>query len=107
MARIAGVNLPNQKRLEIGLTYIYGIGQTTAQKICTVLELDPNEKVKLYGAYNYDSKFDVLRAPMTVKSGDVSLEQFTIGFVNVSDTRATLTMAWERTLATIDLAVAK
>ena len=46
MARIAGVNLPNQKRLEIGLTYIYGIGQTTAQKICTVLELDPNEKVK-------------------------------------------------------------
>ena len=46
MARIAGVNLPNQKRLEIGLTYIYGIGQTTAQRICTALELDPNEKVK-------------------------------------------------------------
>ena len=34
MARIAGVNLPNQKRLEIGLTYIYGIGQSTAQKVC-------------------------------------------------------------------------
>ena len=32
MARIAGVNLPNQKRLEIGLTYIYGIGQPTARK---------------------------------------------------------------------------
>ena len=46
MARIAGVNLPNQKRLEIGLTYIYGIGQTTAQRICKALELDPNEKVK-------------------------------------------------------------
>jgi len=46
LARIAGVNLPNQKRLEIGLTYIYGIGQSTAQKICAVLELDPNEKVK-------------------------------------------------------------
>jgi small subunit ribosomal protein S13 len=46
LARIAGVNLPNQKRLEIGLTYIYGIGQPTAQKICKVLELDPNEKVK-------------------------------------------------------------
>ena len=46
MARIAGVNLPNQKRLEIGLTYIYGIGQSTAQKICDALELDPNEKVK-------------------------------------------------------------
>jgi small subunit ribosomal protein S13 len=46
MARIAGVNLPNQKRLEIGLTYIYGIGRSTAQKICKELELDPNEKVK-------------------------------------------------------------
>ncbi len=46
MARIAGVNLPTQKRLEIGLTYIYGIGNSTAQKICRVLELDPNEKVR-------------------------------------------------------------
>ena len=46
MARIAGVNLPNQKRLEIGLTYIYGIGQPTARKICDTLGLDPNEKVR-------------------------------------------------------------
>jgi small subunit ribosomal protein S13 len=46
MARIAGVNLPTQKRLEVGLTYIYGIGPPTAQKICTQLELDPNEKVR-------------------------------------------------------------
>jgi small subunit ribosomal protein S13 len=46
LARIAGVNLPNQKRLEIGLTYIYGIGQPTARQICAALELDPNEKVK-------------------------------------------------------------
>jgi small subunit ribosomal protein S13 len=46
LARIAGVNLPNQKRLEIGLTYIYGIGQSTAQKICAALELDPDQKVK-------------------------------------------------------------
>jgi small subunit ribosomal protein S13 len=46
MARIAGVNLPNQKRLEIGLTYIYGIGQSTAQKICKDLELDPDHKIK-------------------------------------------------------------
>ena len=46
MARIAGVNLPTEKRLEIGLTYIYGIGRSTAQKICRELELDPNEKVK-------------------------------------------------------------
>jgi len=46
VARIAGVNLPTQKRLEIGLTYIYGIGRSTAQKICKQLELDPNEKVR-------------------------------------------------------------
>ncbi len=46
MARIAGVNLPTQKRLEIGLTYIYGIGRATAQKIVKELELDPNEKVR-------------------------------------------------------------
>ncbi|MEO5632353.1 30S ribosomal protein S13 [Gaiella sp.] len=46
MARIAGVNLPNQKRLEIGLTYIYGIGQSTAQKICKALALDPDQKIK-------------------------------------------------------------
>src|SRR5690349_23128651 len=46
MARIAGVNLPNPKRLEIGLTYIYGIGRSTAQQIITDLGLDPNEKVR-------------------------------------------------------------
>jgi small subunit ribosomal protein S13 len=46
VARIAGVNLPNQKRLEIGLTYIFGIGHSTARTICADLGLDPDEKVK-------------------------------------------------------------
>jgi len=46
MARIAGVNLPNQKRLEIGLTYIYGIGQSTAKKICADTGLSTDEKIK-------------------------------------------------------------
>jgi small subunit ribosomal protein S13 len=46
VARIAGVNLPNQKRLEIGLTYIYGIGPTSARKICAALGLSPDEKIK-------------------------------------------------------------
>ena len=46
MARIAGVNLPNQKRLEIGLTYIFGIGQPSAQKICDALGLSPDTKVR-------------------------------------------------------------
>ena len=46
MARIAGVNLPNQKRLEIGLTYIYGIGLSTAQKTLAELGLSADTKVK-------------------------------------------------------------
>ena len=46
MARIAGVNLPNQKRLEIGLTYIYGIGQSTARQIAATLGVSPDTKVR-------------------------------------------------------------
>jgi small subunit ribosomal protein S13 len=46
MARIAGVNLPNQKRLEVGLTYIYGIGRPTARKVLAELGLSPDEKIK-------------------------------------------------------------
>jgi small subunit ribosomal protein S13 len=46
LARIAGVNLPREKRLEVALTYIYGIGQATAQKICNELGLSYDEKVR-------------------------------------------------------------
>jgi small subunit ribosomal protein S13 len=46
MARIAGIDLPKQKRGEIGLTYIYGIGRSTAQKILTKAEVDWNKKVQ-------------------------------------------------------------
>jgi small subunit ribosomal protein S13 len=46
MARIAGVNLPREKRTEIGLTYIYGIGRSTAQKVCGELGIDLNTKVR-------------------------------------------------------------
>ena len=45
MARIAGVDLPRQKRLEIGLTYIYGIGATTAARMCDRLRIDPDTRV--------------------------------------------------------------
>jgi len=67
---------------------------------------DPNDKVRLSGATNYDPKFDVLRAPMTVRMGEASIEQFTIGFANVSEAGATLSMAWEKTVAAIDVKVA-
>ena len=69
-------------------------------------QFDPNDKVRLSGATNYDPKFDVLRAPMSVRTSDASIEQFTLGFNNVSDTRATLSMAWDKTVATVDLTVA-
>ncbi len=44
MARIAGVDLPRKKRIEIGMTYIYGIGRTTSQSILSRLNIDPNTK---------------------------------------------------------------
>ncbi len=46
MARISGVDIPREKRLEISLTYIFGIGRTTAQKICGEIGLDPNTRVR-------------------------------------------------------------
>lgn len=46
MARIAGVNIPPQKRVEIGLTYIYGIGRSTSNKVLAVVGIDPNTKVR-------------------------------------------------------------
>ncbi len=46
MARIAGVDLPRDKRVEIGLTYIYGIGLTTSHKILAVTGIDPNTRIK-------------------------------------------------------------
>ena len=44
MARIAGVDLPRNKRIEIGLTYIYGIGKTSSKRILTKLKIDPDLK---------------------------------------------------------------
>jgi small subunit ribosomal protein S13 len=46
MARIAGVDIPREKRLEVSLTYIYGVGRTQAGKICAALGIDPNTRVR-------------------------------------------------------------
>ena len=46
MARLFGVDLPREKRIEIGLTYIYGIGNTTAKKIIAETGIDPDVRVK-------------------------------------------------------------
>ena len=46
MARIAGVDIPREKRLEISLTYIYGVGRTTAKKVCEGVGIDENTRVR-------------------------------------------------------------
>jgi small subunit ribosomal protein S13 len=46
MARIAGVDIPREKRVEIALTYIFGIGLTTSQKVLTATRIDPDTRVK-------------------------------------------------------------
>lgn len=46
MARIAGVDLPNEKRIEVALTYIYGIGPATAKKIIATTSVDPSKRTK-------------------------------------------------------------
>ena len=66
---------------------------------------DPNDKVLLYGSYNYDPKFDVLRTPMRLANSPTRIEQFTINFVDVTNTRASLVMSWDRTVATIDFLI--
>ena len=46
MARIAGVDIPREKRLEISLTYIFGVGRTTAQQVCRATDIDVNTRVR-------------------------------------------------------------
>src|SRR4028119_136365 len=46
MARIAGVDLPREKRVEVGLTYVFGVGRSTAKKILAETGVDPNTKVR-------------------------------------------------------------
>lgn len=57
MARIAGVNIPDNKHAVISLTYIYGIGRTTAYAICTSVGVEPTAKVKDVS----DEKLDEIR----------------------------------------------
>jgi hypothetical protein len=63
---------------------------------------DPNDKVLLYGSYNYDPKFDVLRVPMRMMPIDVSIEQLTIGFADVRTDGGSLFIAWGKTMAAVD-----
>lgn len=57
MARISGVNIPKEKRAEVALTYIYGIGSATAKKILKELKLNPDTKIKDFS----DEEVNLLR----------------------------------------------
>ena len=46
MARIAGVDLPREKQIQISLTYLYGIGNTSARKVCATAQIDPTRRTK-------------------------------------------------------------
>ena len=67
----------------------------------------PDDKTKIWGSYGYDAKFDVARVPMTMLTPAVSIDQFTIGFVDMTDAGGKLAMAWEKTAAVVPFTVAK
>ena len=79
-------------------------GKTIAPGIYNVfVDLKPGNWTLVMSTQPVQEKFDLLRAPMSVRANDSSVEQFNIGFSNVSDAGATLYMAWEKTLAAIDI----
>ena len=68
---------------------------------------DPKEKTAIWGAYGYDPKFDVARAPMTVTKLEHSVDQFTIGFLDMSDNGGKLGMEWDTTGASAAFSIAR
>lgn len=70
MARIAGVDLPREKRVEIGLTYIYGIGLKSSQKILSQIGINPDTRVKDLTEADVSKLREVIDAEYTVE-GDL------------------------------------
>jgi hypothetical protein len=70
-------------------------------------QYDPNDKTKTFGGYNYDPRFDVVRVPMQLRTIDLSVDQFTIGFVDMTQQRGTLAMWWESQMASVDFTVGR
>ena len=73
MARLVGVDLPREKRIEIGLTYIYGIGLTTAKKIIADTGVDPDVRVKYLSEDDLAKLRDYINENLTVE-GDLHRE---------------------------------
>ncbi|MFN2387285.1 MAG: DUF2911 domain-containing protein, partial [Thermoanaerobaculia bacterium] len=69
------------------------------------MKYDPNDKAATWGAYNYDPKQDVVRAPMKMMKPAVSVDQFTIAFVDVTDKGGKFAMAWGRDAGVVEFKV--
>ena len=73
MARLVGVDLPRDKRIEVGLTYIYGIGFTTSKQILAETGIDPNTRVKDLTEDEFSKLRDYIQEHLTVE-GDLHRE---------------------------------
>ena len=73
MARISGVNIPSGKRIQIALTYIFGIGTTRAKKICEDAKLDPSKRVNALTEQELTTIRDLIDKSYTVE-GDLRRE---------------------------------
>jgi small subunit ribosomal protein S13 len=74
MARIAGIDLPREKRIEIALTYIYGIGATTSRKLLEYARIDPNVRVKALSEEDEKKLRDAIDALQLRVEGDLRRE---------------------------------
>jgi len=74
MARIAGVNIPLNKRVEIGLTYIYGVGRPTSNEVLAKLGIDPNRYVRDLTDGEFSQLRDIIDNELTVE-GDLRRER--------------------------------
>ena len=68
---------------------------------------DDPDKTKLFATSNYDPKFDAVRVPMAMMTPKASIDQFTIGFVDMSDAGGKLALAWDKTVALVPFTVAQ
>ena len=74
MARIAGIDLPREKRIEVALTYIYGIGAPTARKLLKFAEVDPNLRVKAMSEEDEKKLRDAIDSMQLRVEGDLRRE---------------------------------
>lgn len=73
----------------------------------TQSKYDPKDKTAIWGSFGYDPKYDVVRAPMAMKKLGHSVDQFTIAFVDLSDSGGGIAIAWETTAAIIPFTLSK